>query len=109
MEFSKVNERALEIRSLYKGIQTSFYGKPWSYVESTQGMVGDVGDLMKLVMAKAKMREYKGDDIDGALAHELSDIMWSVLVVANQLNIDIEKEFLATMDGLEKRTVKGKE
>jgi NTP pyrophosphatase (non-canonical NTP hydrolase) len=43
------------------------------------------------------------DDIDTKLAHELSDCLWSVLVLASKYNIDLETEFLKTMDELDKR------
>jgi NTP pyrophosphatase (non-canonical NTP hydrolase) len=64
-----------------------------------QGFVGDVGDLMKLVMAKAGARPIA--DVDRRLAHELSDCLWSVLVLAQLYNVDLEREFLRTMDTLE--------
>ena len=66
-----------------------------------EGFVGDVGDLMKLVMAKEGVREIP--DVDQKLAHELSDCLWSVLVLANKYNVDLETSFLQTMDELEKR------
>jgi len=60
-----------------------------------QGFVVDAGDLMKLVMAKAGARPTRT-----AGAHELSDRLWSVLVLARLYDVDLEKEFLATMNGL---------
>ncbi len=63
-----------------------------------QGFVVDVGDLMKLVMAKAGARPV--DDVQAKLAHELSDCLWSVLVLAKAYDVDLEKEFLRTMDEL---------
>jgi hypothetical protein len=39
--------------------------------------VGDVGDLMKLVMAKEGAREIQ--DVDEKLQHELAACLWSVL------------------------------
>jgi NTP pyrophosphatase (non-canonical NTP hydrolase) len=56
---------------------------------------------MKLVMAKNNFRN--GENIDAKLAHELSDCLWSIIVIANELGIDLEKEFLFTMDGLEEK------
>lgn len=66
-----------------------------------QGFVGDVGDLMKLVMAKSGVRTIP--DTDRKLAHELSDCLWSVLVLARLYDVDLEKEFLRTMDEIEAR------
>jgi NTP pyrophosphatase (non-canonical NTP hydrolase) len=74
-------------------------GKPWGVSERTQGFVADAGELMKLVMTKGGL--LKIDDVDAKLAHELSDCLWSVLVIAEELGIDIEKEFSKNMDELE--------
>ena len=67
-----------------------------------QGFVVDVGDLMKLVMAKAGARRVDGD-VDAKLAHELSDCLWSVLVLARLYEVDLQSEFLKTMGALEKK------
>lgn len=64
-----------------------------------QGFVGDVGDLMKLVMAKSGVRRV--DDIDKKLAHELADCLWSVLVLSQLYGVNLETAFLQTMDELE--------
>ena len=71
----------------------------WTREEVMQGFVGDVGDLMKLVMAKAGARPMA--NVDQKLAHELSDCLWSVLVLAELYGVDLAKEFPATMDGIE--------
>jgi NTP pyrophosphatase (non-canonical NTP hydrolase) len=70
-----------------------------------QGFVVDVGDLMKLVMAKAGTRPV--DHVDQKLAHELSDCLWSVLVLAKAYDVDLEKEFLRTMDEIEVKLAAG--
>lgn len=43
------------------------------------------------------------DDVDAKLAHELSDCLWSVLVLASKYNIDLSTEFMKTMDELDKK------
>ena len=73
-------------------------GREWTRNEIAQGFVGDVGDLMKLVMAKEGIRE--ADDVNRKLAHELSDCLWSVLVLAEEYEVDLEQSFLKTMDEL---------
>lgn len=79
-------------------------GRPWTREEIMQGFVGDVGDLMKLVMAKAGQRRIA--DADRKLAHELSDCRWSVLVLARQYDVDLEHEFLRPMTKLERDLTK---
>ena len=89
----------MQIRQCFTAYEQRRTGRTWTREEIMQGFVGDVGDLMKLVMAKAGARRV--DDVDAKLAHELSDCLWSVLVLAKLYEVDLEKDFLATMAGLE--------
>lgn len=101
MDFKQIIARAVEIRKRYSELELKKYGKKWTKEQVVQGLVGDVGDLMKLVMAKEGMREVS--KVDEKLKHELVDCLWSILVIANSYDVDIEKSFLETMDVLEKR------
>lgn len=99
MELSALTERALQVRQRFADFETARTGRVWTREEIMQGLVGDVGDLMKLVMAKAGARPVT--DVDRKLAHELSDCLWSILVLARLYDVDLEKEFLATMTEIE--------
>lgn len=101
METKDLIQRALEIRTKYAALEKQKLGREWSRAELAQGFVGDVGDLMKLVMAKEGLREK--ENVDELLEHELADCLWSVLVIANEYDVDIEKAFMKTMDELEAR------
>ena len=100
MEFKQIIQRALEIREKYAELEKRKYGKDWSKEQIMQGFVGDIGDLAKLIMAKEGVRDI--ENVDKKLAHELSDCLWCVLVLADKYGIDIEKSFLNTMDELGK-------
>ncbi|MBI1924716.1 nucleotide pyrophosphohydrolase [Candidatus Poribacteria bacterium] len=78
-----------------------FRGRAWTNEEVALGFVGDVGDLMRLVMAHNGIRNIP--DAEGKLAHELADCLWSVLVLSQMYDVDLERVFLQTMDDLEKR------
>ena len=99
MELSALTERAMQIRQRFAESAQAKNTRGWTREEVMQGFVGDVGDLMKLVMAKSGVRET--NDVDRKLAHEISDCLWSVLVLAHAYGIDLEREFLATMTGIE--------
>ncbi len=99
MTLAKLTARALEGQRRFNETAAARGGRPWTREELMQGFVGDVGDLLKLVMAKAGARPIA--DVDRKLAHELSDCLWSVLVLAQEYGVDLEKEFPATMDGIE--------
>jgi NTP pyrophosphatase (non-canonical NTP hydrolase) len=64
-----------------------------------QRFVGDVGDLAKLIMASRGNRAL--DNVDAKLGHEIADCLWSLIVIAQELGIDLEGEFLKTMDDLD--------
>ena len=93
--------RAEKIRALYAAQARRQGSRPWKPAELAQGFVGDVGDLMKLVMAKSGLRSAK--NLDAALAHELADCLWSVLLLARAYDVDLEKSFLSTMNALERK------
>lgn len=101
MEFKKLVERAKEVREINAELAKNEGSKAWGLAERTQGFVGDVGDLVKLVMAKNGFRKY--ENLDKRLAHELADCLWSVIIIADEAEIDLEKAFFETMKEIELR------
>jgi NTP pyrophosphatase (non-canonical NTP hydrolase) len=106
MQLAELSRRALEIRSCYAAIESARGGRPWTRSELAQGFAGDVGALMKLVMAKDGRRAGPSD-LDARLAHELADCLWSVLVLAEACGVELEPAFLRTMDELEQKLAAG--
>jgi len=104
MEFQQMSNRAGDIRNKYREFECIKYGKEWTAAQIMQGFIGDVGDLSKLVLAKEGVRDIQ--DVDEKLSHELSDCLWSILVLAKEYDIDIEKDFLSTMDVLDEKITK---
>ena len=96
MEFQELVLKAKEIETKYRQ-----QGKQWDAAEYMQGFVGDVGDLAKLIMAKNGFRV--NENVDQKLAHELADCLWSIIIIADKLQIDLEKAFLSTMQELRAR------
>lgn len=101
MDIKELSKRAIEIKERYHELEMKKYGKKWTNSQIMEGFVVDVGELTETVMAKEGIRD--GDNIDEKLAHELSDCLYSVLVLAKKYGVDIEKEFSKTMDDLDKR------
>lgn len=99
MEIEKLSERAMGIRQRFAEFEKARFGREWTKEEVMQGFVVDVGDLMKLVMAKSGIRDVAG--IDQKLAHELSDCLWCVLVLSRMYGVDIASEFTKAMDELD--------
>ena len=98
-DFADLQARALAVRQRYAQVERSTYGREWSGEELALGLVGDVGDLAKLVQAQEGIRAIP--DADALLAHELADCLWSVVVLADRYGVDLERAFLDTMDELE--------
>lgn len=99
MDFQNIIERALTTRKLYEEGEKELYGSPWTKAEITLGIVGDVGDLAKLVIAENGKRNIENSK--EKLGHELADCLWSVIVLAHIHEVDLETSFMNTMDELQ--------
>lgn len=100
MDLSELTKRAMHLKDLFAKYESERFGKKWSRQHIAQGLVGDIGDLMKIIMAKEGFR--KAGDVDRKLAHELSDCLWSILVLAQLYGINLEESFLETVSEIEK-------
>lgn len=105
MDFNQLIKRAEDIHRSYKQFDKVSYGREWSPEEIALGLVGDVGDLARIVLTKSGVHNV--DDADNALAIELSDCLFSIIVLARTYDIDLAKAFMQTMDELEERIEKG--
>lgn len=101
-QFSDLSQKAVAIRDHYNELQKADGNKLWNAQDRMAGFVGDVGDLSKLIMVKHGLRRGP-EDIDEALAHELSDCLWSIMVIADELGIDLEKAFTMWIDQMHAR------
>ncbi|MBI4135710.1 nucleotide pyrophosphohydrolase [Candidatus Uhrbacteria bacterium] len=108
MEFQDIIKRARTIKKAYDALNRREGNREWSASEYAQGLVGDVGDLVKLIMAKNGFRFSAEENVNTALKHELADCLWSVLTIADELGVNLEKEFIATMNKLESKIVEHK-
>lgn len=100
-DIHNMQDRAERVAELYRLSNKEAGLVDWGPREYTEGFVGDVGDLTKLVMAKGGLREIP--DVDRKLGHEIGDCFWSLLVICKQLGIDPAQAFSQTMDELEER------
>ena len=101
MNLKELQEQAIEIRDKYDQLNREKRGVTQNEQQLVAGFVGDVGDLSKIIMAKHGLRAM--DNIDEKLAHELSDCLWSILVLASKYNINLTSEFQKTMTELKMR------
>ena len=101
MEFSSIQKRALEVREKYSNLERHKGTKEWSREDLVRGFVGDVGDLVKLTMVEDGIRNI--DDSKNKIAHELADCLWSIIVIADEYDVDLKESFLKNMEELDQR------
>ena len=99
MEFKSLIEQALAIRTKYAEFEKERYGREWSREELMLGFMKDMGDLAQLVQAKEGVRRI--ENIDEKLAHELSDCLWSIIILADKYGVNLENAFMKTMQELD--------
>lgn len=95
MDFKRLTSQAIAIRKKYAEFEKERYGREWTNEELMLGFMKDMGDLARLVQAKEGVRRV--DDLDNALAHELSDCLWSIIILADKYGVDLEAAFVNTM------------
>jgi NTP pyrophosphatase (non-canonical NTP hydrolase) len=90
-----LEQRAMEIRRKYDALERSHNKEPWNAMKLAKGFKKDVADLIAIIEDK---------NVDHRkLSHELADCLWSVLVIARKLDVDLERAFWTTMGELEQR------
>ena len=103
MKNNDYKQKALKVKELYDELNKLKGENKWGFMQYAEGMVGDTGDLIKMLMAKANLRGYKGGDLNDDIEHELSDILWSLIIIAEELDIDLLESFGRKMDTLAER------
>ena len=101
-DFATFIAQATKVRDHYKELQLNDGQKTWTVSDRMAGFVGDVGALSKLVMAKQGLRRGP-QNLDEELSHELIDCLWAIIVIADELGVDLEKEFGNNMQQLHAR------
>jgi NTP pyrophosphatase (non-canonical NTP hydrolase) len=99
-KFEQIQKLSLDIKQTYEEINQKDGHKKWQVEDYTMGMIGDCGDLCKLVMAKNKLRRTKSENLDQDIEHELVDILWSLIIIADQLDINLEEVAITQLNKL---------
>lgn len=107
MELQKLINRAMDLRSQYEKKEKQLYGSPTTAEDIAEGFLGDVNNLVKLM----KAGHGKGEIANSTekLGSQLSHCLWSVIVLAKLHNIDLEQNFMETMDKLENHLLETQE
>lgn len=107
MELQKLINRAMDLRNQYEKKEKQLYGSPATDEDLAQGFLGDVNNLIRLLKAE----HGKGEIAHSTekLGSQLSHCLWSVIVLARMHNIDLEQNFMETMDKLENHLLETQE
>lgn len=89
-------KEALTVRELYEILEQRFNGRTWSTHELMLGFSNDVGHIGRLLLARDGTWPVDGD-AEAELKHKLSEALWWVFVLADKLEIDIDRAFAETM------------
>lgn len=101
MDIKEIQRLAVEVCERHKELDNRQGRKVWSREDYIKGLVGDVADLLQASMVKDGTRQAPPDGEH--FEHEVGDVLMGICVVAHEYGIDIEKAFLNTVDGLNKR------
>ena len=101
-KFNELRDLALKVREEFEEFESQKYGRSWELKDLIMGLQVDVGDLVRLVQEKDGIRPERSTELQAKIAHELSDILWVVFVLADKLDVDMQKSFVENMADLQK-------
>ncbi len=99
MQLAELIEQIKRLKAAYNALNRMEGYKTWGAAEYLHALQGDVGDFGKLYLAK-KGFAFSQKDLDRKIAQELADILWDVLVLADELDVDLEDEMEKTLNKL---------
>lgn len=99
MDFEKIIHRAMDLRRQYEVRETHLYGSQSTSLDLARGFAGDVNNLIKLIEAEQGRRAIANskEKLEAHFAH----CLWSVIVLAQKHDINLETAFMEAMDRLE--------
>jgi len=101
MEFREIIKKTKKVKRKYEKAAINNNEDLWNAKDYVQGFVGDVGDLSKYISLKFSKRKVK--DIDNKVKHELADCLWSIIAIADELGINLEKEYKINLEYINQR------
>lgn len=101
INFEQLKERSSSIRKRYHELELAHHGSEWTIEEDALAFLTDAGLVGRNVMSQQE-RWPKGNT-EQELKHKLGESIWWLTVLAERMNIDIEKateEFLTSTENL---------
>jgi len=82
-------------RTIDQWIQTN--GGYWDEMSLLARLTEEVGELAREYNHQFGAKKKKASEADGSISDELADILWLILCMANQQDIDLEAAFEKVM------------
>ena len=94
-------DKSLKIRKRYHELERKYHGSEWTVEEDALAFLTDAGLVGRLTMAK--LSRWPKEEEDGqTLEHKLAECIWWLIVLADRMDIDIEREIGAFLEKTEK-------
>ena len=99
--WQEIINAARRIDKKYQALDEERLGRKWSNTEFLAATATDWGELVEKIMIFDKLRD--GEAKKQEIAHELSDLLWALIVLSDRLEIKLDEAFLNTINELEVR------
>jgi len=89
MDIKQVIERSKKIRAAYHQLEKQHHGSEWTVEEDALAFLTDAALVGRHTMSQQK--RWPATHTDTELEHKLGECMWWLTVLADRMDIDIEK------------------
>lgn len=97
----KISEAQLEVDNWIKQYGVRYFNELTNMAILTE----EVGELARIIARKYGEQSFKENEKTLNMSDEMADILWVLICLANQTNVDLEKAFIQT---IEKKTNRDK-
>ncbi len=101
MLIDEMQARAVQVRGHFAEFERESYGTEWTVEDLVLGLMKDIGDLAEIVQRLEGKRVSQSRSAKADLEHEISDCLWSLLVIADRYHVDVSTAFDRTMNELD--------
>lgn len=89
INFEQLKERSLKIRQRYHELELTHHGSEWTVEEDALAFLTDAGLVGRHVMSQ--QGRWPKANTEQELQHKIGESIWWLTVLAERMNIDIEK------------------
>jgi NTP pyrophosphatase (non-canonical NTP hydrolase) len=90
MNLNEVIERSVQIRKCYHQLEKQYHEKEWTVEEDALAFLTDAGLVGRLTMSQQGRWPTNGDS-KSELEHKLGECIWWLIILADRMNLDINK------------------